>query len=47
MKPTIRKGMPGAVPNVRKAKAIHEKKHAEVVAKVNKLAKRAKATRGH
>lgn len=39
--------MPGAVPNVRKAKAIHEKKQAERAGRLAKFAKRAKATRGH
>ena len=40
-----RKNMPGAVPNVRKTKAIHGKKQAERTAKVAKFTKRATATR--
>lgn len=37
--------MKGAVPNVRKAKAIHEKKQAERNATANKMKKRAATTR--
>ena len=37
--------MPGSVPNVRKAKAIHEKKQAERNATANKMKKRAATTR--
>ncbi len=37
--------MKGAVPNVRKAKAIHEKKQAERNATAHKMKKRAATTR--
>ena len=37
--------MKGAAPNVRKAKAIHEKKQAERNATANKMKKRAATTR--
>lgn len=37
--------MKGAVPNVQKAKAIHEKKQAERNATANKMKKRAATTR--
>lgn len=37
--------MTGAVPDVRKAKAIHEKKQAERSATANKLKRRAATTR--
>lgn len=38
--------MKGAVPNVLKAKAVHEKKQAERSVKLAKLVKRAKSSRG-
>ncbi|WP_172461769.1 hypothetical protein [Dyella jiangningensis] len=40
-----RSHMPGSVPNVRKAKAIHETKRAERTAKINKPKTRAAATK--
>ena len=40
-----RSNMPGAVPNVRKAKAIHETKQTERTAKLNKLKTRAATTK--
>ena len=40
-----RSNMRGSVPNVRKAKAIHETKRAERNAQINKLRTRAAATK--